>query len=392
MQYRNDRHDNKISRLGYGCMRFTKKGRAIDMEKAEAEIMHGIDLGINYFDTAYSYGGSEVALGKILEKNGVRDKVYIATKLPQYLVKSEGAIDRYFYEELSRLRTDHIDYYLMHMLADIAAWDKLKRLGIEEWIADKKASGAIRNVGFSFHGSTDMFIEILNAYDWDFCQIQYNYIDEDTQAGRKGLMAAAHRGIPVVIMEPLRGGKLVDLLPQGAKDRIAADGNHWSPAELAFRWLYDQPEVTCVLSGMNSLEMVEENCRVADAAVPGHFGEGERLLIENVRREINSNIKVPCTGCNYCMPCPQGIDIPATFSCYNHMFTEKRSTGLFEYFQMFCFRKDLKQANACINCGACIRRCPQHIEIPHELKKADKALRPWYVRLAMGLMRIFKFW
>jgi predicted aldo/keto reductase-like oxidoreductase len=373
-------------------MRFTKKGRAIDMEKAEAEIMHGIDLGINYFDTAYSYGGSEVALGKILEKNGVRDKVYIATKLPQYLVKSEGAIDRYFNEELSRLRTDHIDYYLMHMLADIAAWDKLKRLGIEEWIADKKASGAIRNVGFSFHGSTDMFIEILNAYDWDFCQIQYNYIDEDTQAGRKGLMAAAHRGIPVVIMEPLRGGKLVDLLPQGAKDRIAADGNHWSPAELAFRWLYDQPEVTCVLSGMNSLEMVEENCRVADAAVPGHFGEGERLLIENVRREINSSIKVPCTGCNYCMPCPQGIDIPATFSCYNHMFTEKRSTGLFEYFQMFGFRKDLKQANACINCGACIRRCPQHIEIPHELKKADKALRPWYVRLAMGLMRIFKFW
>ena len=214
MQYRKDRQGNDISILGYGCMRFSRKGAGIDFDKAEAELLHAIELGVNYFDSAYVYPGSEELLGAVLAKNGVREQVRIATKLPQYLVKTTGAIDRFFDEELRRLQTDYIDYYLMHMVTDVAQWENLQRLGIEDWIAQKKASGAIRQIGFSFHGSTDGFIKVLDAYDWDFCQIQYNYLDEHTQAGRAGLEAAAAKGIPVIIMEPLRGGKLVDLLPE----------------------------------------------------------------------------------------------------------------------------------------------------------------------------------
>lgn len=392
MQFRDDRYGNKISLLGYGCMRFTKKGMNIDMDKAEKEIIHAVELGVNYFDTAYSYGGSEAALGKILENNDLRDKVNIATKLPQYLVKSSGSIDRFFNEELSRLRTDHIDYYLMHMLTDVAAWNKLKKLGIEDWIAEKKASRQIRNIGFSFHGNSDMFLEILDAYDWDFCQIQYNYLDEDTQGGRTGLMAAAAKGIPVIVMEPLRGGKLVDMMPADAKALITKEGRGRTAAELAFRWLYDQPQVTCVLSGMNSLEMIDENCRVASEAEAGCMGELERNLISSITNAINGSVRVPCTGCGYCMPCPQGVDIPTVFSCYNHMFTENKGSGRAEYMQMMAFRKSLQGAGRCISCGACVKRCPQSIDIPAELRKADRALLPWYMRITMGVMRLFRFW
>ncbi len=221
MRYRKDRHGNDISQLGYGCMRFTKKGTAIDYEKTEKEILHAIELGVNYFDTAYIYPGSEECLGRILDENHCRDKVYIATKLPQYLMRQKGAIEKTFREELTRLRTDYIDYYLMHMFTDFAEWENIKKLGIEDFINEKKQSGQIRNIGFSYHGDTDMFLKILDAYDWDFCQIQYNYLDENSQAGRKGLEYAGQKGIPVVIMEPLRGGKLVNLLPADAKKAIA---------------------------------------------------------------------------------------------------------------------------------------------------------------------------
>ncbi|MDD6360168.1 MAG: aldo/keto reductase, partial [Parafannyhessea umbonata] len=196
MQYRNDRHGEPLSLLGFGCMRFKRAagpGAAIDYPTAERQIMRAIELGVNYFDTAYIYPGSEELLGRVLQENGVRDRVNIATKLPQYLIRSASAIDRYFDEELRRLRTDHVDYYLMHMLTDVAAWHKLEELGIREWIARKKAAGQIRNIGFSFHGNTDMFLKVLAAYDWDFCQIQYNYMDEHAQAGREGLLAAAER-------------------------------------------------------------------------------------------------------------------------------------------------------------------------------------------------------
>ena len=289
MNYRNDRKGNPISILGYGCMRFSHKGAGIDYEKAEREVLRAIELGVNYFDTAYVYPGSEELLGRILQSNGVRDKVSIATKLPQYLVRNAAAIDRFFDEELKRLRTDHIDYYLMHMVTDPAQWENLKALGIEDWIARKKASGQIGQIGFSFHGGSDAFVRVLEAYDWDFCQIQYNYLDEHTQAGRTGLMAAAERGIPVIIMEPLRGGKLVDLLPEEGKQLIAQSPRGWSAAEWAFRWLWDQPQVTCVLSGMNSLEMLEENCRVASEVRAGELTAddlvGVQVVAKRTRRE-----------------------------------------------------------------------------------------------------------
>ena len=220
MKYRKDKYGNDLSILGYGCMRFPKKHGKIVMDTAEQLLCRAVDQGINYFDTAYIYSGSEAALGEIFEKHNLRKKINIATKLPHYLIKNSQGLEKLFEEELRRLRTDYIDYYLMHMLNDIEAWQRLQEMGIEQWIAEKKASGAIRQVGFSYHGNTDMFCKILDAYDWDFCQVQYNYLDEHSQAGRRGVEYAHCKGIPVIIMEPLRGGRLVDLLPQKAKQII----------------------------------------------------------------------------------------------------------------------------------------------------------------------------
>ena len=389
MQYRKDRQGNHISILGYGCMRFSRKGAGIDFDKAEAEILHAIELGVNYFDSAYVYPGSEELLGAVLAKNGVREQVRIATKLPQYLVKTTGAIDRFFDEELRRLQTDYIDYYLMHMVTDVAQWENLQRLGIEDWIAKKKASGVIRQIGFSFHGSTDGFTKVLDAYDWDFCQIQYNYLDEHTQAGRAGLEAAAAKGIPVIIMEPLRGGKLVDLLPEKGKQLIAENAHGWTAAELAFRWLWDQPQVTCVLSGMNSLEMIDENCRVASEVPVGAFTEEDFALVSAVRDAINERVKVGCTGCGYCMPCPKGVDIPALFRCWNEMYTESAISGRKEYWQTVSLRREKAFARQCVKCGKCESHCPQSIPIRELIHVADRELRPLPWRIAGDIARGF---
>ena len=393
MQYRKDRYGELISLLGYGCMRFTKNGNSIDLDKAERELMLAIKSGVNYLDTAYIYPGSEVAVGEILHRNHCREEIRLATKLPQYYIKSGVAIEKYFNEQLTRLQTDYIDYYLMHMLTDVAAWEKLKKLGIEDWITQKKKEGKIRNIGFSFHGNTEMFIQILDAYDWDFCQIQYNYMDEHTQAGRTGLQEAAKRGIPVIIMEPLRGGKLVDLLPEKAKKRIAEDPKKRTPAELAFRWLWEQPEVTCVLSGMNSEEMIRENVRIASEVQTGEFTEEDFALIEAVKKDIQDTLKVGCTGCGYCMPCPKGIDIPAAFRCYNHMYTEKKGAGRHEYLQTVCLRKDFRPVSACVECGKCESHCPQHLAIRQKLKEADGKLLPFYYKIGLKVVKkLGLFW
>ena len=222
MNYRNDKYGNPLSILGFGCMRFQRKAGKIDMEKAEKQLMDAYRAGVNYYDTAYIYPGSEAAVGEIFEKNGIREKVYIATKLPHYLVKTAADFDKIFNEELKRLRTDYVDYYLMHMLTDVNAWERMKSLGILEWIEQKKAAGAIRQVGFSYHGNSQGFCDLIDAWDWDFCQIQYNYMDENTQAGRRGLYHAYEKGIPVIIMEPLRGGKLVSHLPAEAEKIFAS--------------------------------------------------------------------------------------------------------------------------------------------------------------------------
>ena len=385
MLYRQNRYGKEISQLGYGCMRFSRKGSSIDFAKAEKEVLLAIEQGVNYFDTAYIYPGSEDCLGKILEKNGLCEQVSIATKLPQYLMRSAASIEKTFAEELSRLRTDYVDYYLMHMFTDISEWEHLKALGIEEWITNKKAEGKIVNIGFSYHGETDMFLKILDAYDWDFCQIQYNYLDEHTQAGRKGLEAAAAKGIPVIIMEPLRGGKLVNL-PQKAKEALAANSKQYTPAELGLRWLWDQPEVTCVLSGMNSTEMVEENIRIASDARPGHLTEEDFAIVEQIKTIIREKEKVGCTGCRYCMPCPKGVDIPGNFFYYNLMYMEKKNPARFEFAQNMGLRKEPGFASQCIGCGKCESHCPQHINIREKLKEADKALRPLPIKAGIAIV------
>ena len=374
MQYRTDRYGNKLSILGFGCMRFPQKLGHIDMEETEAEILTAIEGGVNYFDTAYVYPGSEAALGQILEKNGLRDKVNIATKLPHYLIRSREGMEKLFREELKRLRTDHVDYYLMHMLTDTATWDRLKALGIEQWIAEKKKTGAIRQVGFSYHGNSDMFCKIVDAHDWDFCQIQYNYLDEHSQAGRKGLHHAHAKGLPVIIMEPLRGGRLVNRLPEDAKKIMQNHPLGYTPAQWAFRWLWDQKEVTCVLSGMNTMEMVRDNVKTASEAQIGELGAGEQAMLQKVVAAINARMKVGCTGCGYCMPCPKGVDIPGTFAAYNRKYAEGTFSALKEYFMCTAARKTSSAASNCIGCGKCEKHCPQGIQIRQELKNAQREL------------------
>ena len=391
MQYRKDKFGNDLSILGFGCMRFTRKGGSIDIDKAEKEIMAAYNSGVNYYDTAYIYPGSETAVGEIFERNHIREKINIATKLPQYLIGNRAALDKYFDEELSRLRTDYVDYYLMHHLTDVAMWEKLKKVGILEWAAEKKRAGIIRNIGFSYHGNTENFLKILNDNEWDFCQVQYNYLDELTQAGAGGVKAAAAKGVPVIIMEPLRGGKLVNMLPEGAKKAMKDSGRAWTAAEWAFRWLYNQSEATVVLSGMNSLEMVEENCRIASGARVGDLTASDFETLEAVKRAIQEREKVGCTGCRYCMPCPKGVDIPGIFRCYNAMYTESKSQGRFQFAQTVGLTKEPAFASQCVQCGKCEQHCPQNIPIREKLAEADRALRPLPYKVGINVVRKYMF-
>ena len=387
MNYRTDKYGNKLSILGFGCMRFPMKAGRIDLAETEREILTAVEGGVNYFDTAYIYPGSEAALGEILERNGLRDRVYIATKLPHYLIKSREALDKLFNEELRRLRTAHVDFFLLHMLTDTATWERLKAMGIEEWIAEKKASGAIRQLGFSYHGNSDMFCKLIDAWDWDFCQIQYNYMDEHSQAGRRGLNHANGRGIPVVIMEPLRGGKLVSHLPEEAKRIFEGYPVRHTPAQWAFRWLWNQPEVTVVLSGMNSDEMVRDNLRTASPVQVGELGPEEEAMLRQVVAAINSMMKVGCTGCGYCMPCPKNVDLPGTFAAYNRRYQEGKFWGFMDYVICTLLRKNPTPASNCIGCGKCEKHCPQHLPIRQKLGEAQKELEgPVYrtVRSVLG--------
>ena len=392
MNYRTDKYGNQLSILGFGCMRFPQKMGRIDMEETEREIMTAYQAGVNYYDTAYIYPGSEAALGEIFEKNNIREKVYIATKLPHYLIKSVADMDKLFAEELRRLRTDYVDYYLMHMLTDTDTWNRLKALGIEEWIAEKKASGAIRQIGFSYHGNSEMFCNLVDAYNWDFCQIQYNYMDEHSQAGRRGLYHAHAKGIPVIIMEPLRGGKLVNRLPDTAKKIFEEYKIKRTPAQWAFRWLWNQPEVTVVLSGMNSDEMVRDNIQTASTVEVGELGEDEEQMLKQVVSAINAKMKVGCTGCGYCMPCPKGVDIPGTFAAYNRRYAEGKFWSFVDYVMCTTLRKNSTAASNCVGCGKCEKHCPQHIEIRKNLKNAQKELEtPLYKVVRKVVKGFMKF-
>ena len=392
MNYRNDKYGNPLSILGFGCMRFKSNMGRIDYLKAEKEILTAYHNGVNYFDTAYIYPGSEALLGEVFEKNNIRDKVNIATKLPHYLIKSREGLDKLFTEELRRLKTDYIDYYLMHMLTDIDAWNRLCALGIIEWIEEKKRLGQIRQEGFSYHGNSDMFCRIIDAYEWDFTMIQYNYMDENTQAGRRGLTYAHSKGLPVFIMEPLRGGRLVNNLPEEAIKIFKGYKKQYSPAQWSFRWLWNQKEVTVVLSGMNSEEMVLDNINTASSANIGDLTEEDNNMLQSVAKAINAKMKVGCTGCGYCTPCPKGVDIPGIFSAYNRRYTEGWFVSMKEYIMCTTLRKNSTSASNCIGCGKCETHCPQGIDIRNQLKAAEKEMEgPIYKIVSKAAKKIVKF-
>ena len=376
--------------LGFGCMRFPSKG-GMDLREIQREIGFAIKHGVNYFDTAYVYRGSEKALGIVLKKNNWRKRVTIATKLPHYLIKSVEGAEKLFQDQLERLQTDYIDNYLMHMLPDVHVWQKFVRMGILDWLEEKKASGQIRKIGFSYHGGTRQFMELLDAYEWDFCQVQYNYMDEHSQAGRAGVEYAAKKGIPVIIMEPLRGGRLADGLPSKAKAIFKKADPDRSPAEWGLRWLCNQPEVAVVLSGMNSMEMLKENIRIADTVQAFELKQKDLNVYQKVTALLNEEVKVPCTGCGYCQPCPAGVDIPGVFRCYNVCHTDSFFTGMREYLMCTTWRAKRTNASLCRQCGKCEKHCPQHIAIRKELKNVSRALeKPVYKAAAFLTKGMFR--
>lgn len=387
MQYRMDsKSGNKLSALGFGCMRFSGSLGRIDYGKAEALLLEAYRQGVNYYDTAYLYPGSEAVLGEVLEKHKIREEVFIATKLPQGNCKAEEDFERFFMIQKKRLRTHYIDYYLMHNISSYAQWENLCGLNIKTWIAEKKKTGEIRQIGFSFHGSQDDFSRMLDAYDWDFCQIQYNYINVNYQAGKKGLQQAAAKGLPVFIMEPLLGGKLAVGLPKEAETVFKQANADLSPVGWAFNWLWNQPEVTLLLSGMNDPSQLAENVRLADQAIPGMLGDPELKVIQAVVAEFNKSYKIPCTGCNYCMPCPQGINIPACFAAYNTSYAIGRGSGFYHYVLSCGGLTDHPHfSSSCVSCGKCQKNCPQRIPISESLKLVQKRLQPFFLPAVLKL-------
>lgn len=389
MQYRLDeRSGNKLSVLGFGCMRLPRGLGGIDMKKSEQIILKAISEGVNYFDAAYLYAGSEQALGKVLADNGLRNSVYIATKLPVVNCRKTEDFDYFLEQQLQSLQSDYVDYYLMHNMNSLAQWQELCALGVEPWLEQQRKAGRVRQIGFSFHGSGGEFLKLLEAYDWDFCQIQYNYSDENYQAGITGLRRAAEKKIPVIIMEPLLGGKLATGLPKEAEAVFRKADPALSPAAWSFRWLLNQPEVTVILSGMNSGEQLTDNLKAADTFRAGTLGSAENEAYDNVIRIFHKSYKIPCTGCGYCLPCPQNVNIPGCFASYNSSFAMGRFTGFVQYITSTAANREKNQlASRCVGCGKCEKHCPQNIEIRKALGETQKRMEPFYFRAAMSIMK-----
>jgi len=365
---------DRLSILGFGCMRFPSKGRGIDEERTIRQIRYAIDNGVNYLDTApvYHMGKSEPILAKALA-GGYREKVRIATKLPHWFVSEHADMDRILDGQLENLQTDHIDYYLLHNLSK-GGMERLRPLGVFEFLDAAKKDGRISNAGFSFHSSTQDFKEIVDAYPWDFCQIQYNYLDETSQAGTEGLRYAASKGLAVIVMEPLRGGNLAGRVPESVQKIWDRAPVRRTPAEWALRWVWNHPEVTVVLSGMNEEAHIDENIRVAAAAAPGSLSAEELATVNAARDEFRRLMKVGCTGCSYCMPCPYGVDIPGCFAKYNtyHLFPHDMSVK-FHYMMRHGGLEEAKShAGLCRRCGKCTRSCPQSLPIPALMRDVSR--------------------
>lgn len=370
------KNGDKLSILGYGCMRLPQKYTKIDEERAKKQLYSAIDQGVNYVDTAYIYHGgeSEVFLGKALSGE-YRQKIKLATKLPPFLVKKKEDMDTILNNQLKKLQTDYIDYYLIHGIHNKETWERMINLGVLEFMEKMKKDGKIVNIGFSFHGDLRTFKEIVDAYDWVFCQIQYNYLDEYNQAGTEGLEYAAAKEIAVMVMEPLRGGSLVGKMPaevQTVWDRAKVKR---TPAEWALRWVWNHPEVITVLSGMNEESHIEENIGSAKEAYAESLVQDELKLFDAVKEMYQKLMKVGCTGCAYCMPCPAGVNIPLCFELYNNKYLFKDRLARMKYIGTVggIVNEKKSYASQCVGCGKCEEVCPQHLKIRDELKKVNKA-------------------
>ena len=381
MQYRKfGKLDWQVSALGFGAMRLPqidKDPANVDEAESIRMVRYAIDHGVNYVDTAYPYhaGKSETVIGNAL-RDGYRGKVKVATKLPSWSIHSHEDCDRYLNKQMERLQLDKVDFYLLHGL-NKAFWPRLRDLNVFRWAERAMADGRIGHLGFSFHDDFEVFKEIIDAYDnWTLCQIQYNYMDVDYQAGTRGLHYAASKGLAVVVMEPLRGGCLAQKMPESLNKLWASAPQKRSPAQWGLLWVWNHPQVTLALSGMTRMEQVEENVAIANSAMPDSLTSEELTLIDRVREAFRGLAPIPCTGCGYCMPCENGVQIPRIFELYNQaiMYGDVMTSQFF-----YCGSGGLKkeeQANQCTECGDCLEACPQHIDIPEWLKKAHALLGP----------------
>ena len=362
----------ELSILGFGCMRLpTKEDGKIDKYVATRMLRYAINHGVNYIDTAYPYhnGESEPFVGRALG-DGYREKVNLATKLPSWMITSRKDMDRYLNEQLGRLRTDHIDFYLVHGLNQIF-WKNLSGLGVTDFLDDAIADGRIRYAGFSFHDTTALFKEIVDSYDWTFAQIQYNFMDEQRQAGTKGLEYAAKKGLGIVVMEPIRGGLLARDL-KGISEIWQKAKIHHPPAAWALRWVWNHPEVTVALSGMSTPEQVRQNVALAQTGLPDSLTKAELSLFKKVKKELEKRIVIPCTGCKYCMPCPNGVSIPECFEMFNqgHIYEDKEQAQQRYSMMLGGFFDGIPHyASLCKECGECEEKCPQNLPIHENLKK-----------------------
>ncbi len=360
----------KVSILGFGTMRLPVRGgndADVDEPAAGAMIRYAIDRGVNYVDSAYIYHGgrSEGIVGRAL-RGGYREKVFVATKLPVWSVQKLADADRILGEQLARLETDRIDFYLLHSLTR-ETWEKMRGLDILRWMEGKRRQGLVRHIGFSFHDSYEVFVSIAEAYDWSFCQIQYNLMNEDVQAGTRGLEYAARRGLGVVVMEPLFGGTLANP-PERVRQLWNPGGRRMRPVDVALRWVWSRPEVSVVLSGMSAMEHVRENvesaCRAGDEWLDGE----ERAAVARVREAYAGLSPVPCTKCGYCMPCPEGVDILVNFEIFNHAAVYEGNAATLSR-NLYHAMPESRRAAACKECGECLQKCPQKIAVPDRLKE-----------------------
>jgi hypothetical protein len=381
---------DRLSILGFGCMRLPlTRTHTIDEKRAINQIRYAIDNGVNYLDTAPAYhlGRSEPLLGRALA-DGYRDNVRIATKLPPWAVKTREDMDHILDGQLVKLATSHIDYYLLHSLAS-ENWEAMVHLGVLGFLDDAKSSGNIINAGFSFHGDLATFRKIVDAYDWEFCQVQYNFLDERNQAGTEGLNYAASKRLAVMVMEPLRGGSLAGQVPTRVDEIWKEAPVRRTPAEWGLRFVWDHPAVTVVLSGMNHESHIEENLKIAGEAEPGSLSTGEHALIARVRDTYTRLMEVGCTGCGYCMPCPAGVNIPECFALYNgaSMFGNRREYAFHYLTRHGGITGDRSYAGLCRNCGKCEKICPQHLPIQACLKEVSASMEGRTMGLKVAVLK-----